>query len=61
MLYPEMSRIPGGVTPLIYDRSYRIDAEVRLREGDEGVLISQGDVNGGHVLYVAEGRLPPAT
>ncbi|GAA3567570.1 arylsulfatase [Nonomuraea rosea] len=56
-LYPEMSRIPGGVTPLIYDRSYTIDAEVRLRDGDEGVLLSQGDVNGGHVLYVAGGRL----
>jgi len=26
VLFPEMTRIPGGVTPLIYDRSYRIDA-----------------------------------
>jgi len=30
---------------------------VTLREGDEGVLVSQGDVNGGYVLYVAGGRL----
>lgn len=55
--YPGMSRVPGGVTPLIYDRSYRIDVHAQMSESDEGVLVSQGDVNGGYVFYAADGEL----
>ncbi|SDS68350.1 arylsulfatase [Microlunatus soli] len=47
-----VGRIPAGVTPLIYDRSYRIDVSVTLAADDHGVLIAQGDVNGGYALWV---------
>jgi arylsulfatase A-like enzyme len=55
--HPGMSMVPGGVTPLIYDRSYTISAAVTATSKDVGVLLSHGDVNGGHVLYVADGEL----
>lgn len=57
VFYPGMTHIPNMVTPLIYDRSYRIDARVSMTSDDRGVLISQGDVNGGYVLYIDGGRL----
>lgn len=53
-LYPGMTRMPGGVTPQINDRSYRIDAHVELSTADHGVLVAQGDVNGGYVFYLDE-------
>ncbi|MEJ5946578.1 arylsulfatase [Pseudokineococcus basanitobsidens] len=56
-LRPGMDTVPGGVTPLVYDRSYRIEAHVRLAGHDEGVLLAHGDVNGGHVLFVRDGLL----
>ncbi|MGH3503756.1 MAG: arylsulfatase [Nocardioidaceae bacterium] len=56
-LYPGMTRIPGGAAPLINNRSYRIDADVQMAASDSGVLVAQGDVNGGYVLYVADGQL----
>ncbi|HEY3502637.1 MAG TPA: arylsulfatase [Actinocatenispora sp.] len=55
--HPGMKRMPGGCTPLIYDRSFRIDAYVRMAGTDQGVLLAQGDVCGGQVLYVRGGRL----
>ncbi|MBO0872136.1 MAG: arylsulfatase [Pseudonocardia sp.] len=55
--YPGMRRVPGGVTPLIYDRSFTIDAAVAMDSGDEGVLLAHGDVCGGHVLFVRSGEL----
>lgn len=56
-LHPGMDRIPGGVTPLIYDRSYRIDVLAECSSADTGVLLAHGDVNGGYVLFLAEGCL----
>lgn len=56
-LHPGMSLIPGGVTPLIYDRSFDIRARVYAERADAGVLMAQGDVNGGHILYVRDGTL----
>ena len=55
--WPGMVRVPGGVTPLIYDRSYDIEAVVRMAAGDEGVLLAHGDQCGGQVLYVQGGDL----
>lgn len=52
-----MGRIPAGVTPLIYDRSYRIDVHADLTPDDHGVLIAQGDVNGGYSLWVDDHEL----
>lgn len=56
-LHRGMSLIPGGVTPLIYDRSYDLLAHVQASTADAGVLLAQGDVNGGHILYVHHGAL----
>jgi len=36
---------------------FRIEADVSLRQGDEGVLCAFGDWNGGFALYVHESRL----
>jgi arylsulfatase A-like enzyme len=55
--YPGMERLPGGVTPLIQNRSYRIDVVVTMTDSDEGVLLSHGDTNGGYTLYVRDGLL----
>jgi len=55
--YPGMQRIPGGVSPLIYNRSHRIDASVTSTDADEGVILSQGDTNGGYTFYVRDGAL----
>ena len=52
------TRIPGGVTPLVFNRSFSITARVDpLDEADQGVLVAVGDVSGGYVLYLTEGRL----
>ncbi|GAA5139742.1 arylsulfatase [Pseudonocardia adelaidensis] len=55
--YPGMTRVPGGITPLVYDRSFTIDAAVRMERDDKGVLLAHGDVCGGHVLFVKAGEL----
>ena len=57
LLHKGVGRIPAGVTPLIYDRSYTIDIDVALSEDDQGVLVAQGDVNGGYTLWIADHRL----
>ena len=55
---PGMERIPAGATPLIFDRSYRIEARVVPLVGTEqGVLVAVGDVSGGYVLYLRDGHL----
>jgi len=52
--YPGMQRIPAGVAPMIIDRSFTITAEVGCLPGDRGVLVAQGDVNGGYALWLSE-------
>lgn len=56
-LYPGSDRIPAGVSPLIYDRSHRIDAIVTMTPEDHGVLIAHGDVNGGYALWINDETL----
>jgi len=52
------TRVPGGVTPLVFNRSFSITARVNpLSENDRGVLVAVGDTSGGYVLYLTEGRL----
>lgn len=55
--HPAMDYLPGGVTPLICDRSYEIAVPVRCDEIPDGVLLAHGDNNGGYVLYFVDGRL----
>ena len=52
------SRVPGGVTPLIFNRSFAITARIApARPAEEGVLTATGDVSGGYALYVKDARL----
>ena len=52
------TRVPGGVTPLVFNRSFAITARIDpLTDSDRGVLVAVGDTSGGYVLYLTEGRL----
>ena len=52
------SRVPGAATPLVFNRDFTITARIApLRASDEGVLVAVGDVSGGYVLHILDGRL----
>lgn len=55
--FPGTERIPAGAAPLIQGRSHRLDVEVTMTDDDEGVLVSQGDINGGYTFYVQDRRV----
>ncbi|MEJ8852979.1 arylsulfatase [Variovorax robiniae] len=55
--YPGIAPIPAESAPLTQDVSHRIAAEVELREGDEGTLVSFGNCNGGYSMFVKGGQL----
>lgn len=51
-------RVPGGVTPLVFNRSFAVTAVTApTGPADEGVLAAVGDVSGGYSLYVKDSRL----
>ena len=51
-------RVPGAATPLVFNRDFSITARLApLQESDEGVLVAVGDVSGGYVLHLMDGRL----
>ena len=52
-----MGHVPTDVAPDVRSRSYRIEADVRIEAGDEGVLIAHGDMTSGYSLYLRDGRL----
>ncbi|MBP7705173.1 MAG: sulfatase-like hydrolase/transferase [Caulobacter sp.] len=52
-----MGHVPTDVAPDVRSRSYRIEAEVRVVDGDEGVLIAHGDMTSGYSLFLRDGRL----
>jgi arylsulfatase len=52
-----MGHLPGDCAPDVRSRSYFIEADVTLAEGDEGVLIAHGDATSGYSLFVRDGRL----
>jgi arylsulfatase len=52
-----MGHVPTDVAPDVRSRSYRIEADVRVAAGDEGVLIAHGDMTSGYSLYLKDGRL----
>jgi arylsulfatase len=56
--YPDLSPVHPGVAPMIYNRPHSITAEVVIPPGSaEGVLLAQGGVSGGYVLYVRDHKL----
>jgi arylsulfatase A-like enzyme len=45
------------VTPLVADRNFTITARFSHGADDQGVLVAIGDITGGLVLYIEDGRL----
>ncbi len=55
--HPGTTRVPGVNVPNIANRSYRISVPIdRDAPSDRGVLVRQGTVSGGYVLYVEANR-----
>lgn len=55
--YPGTQEVPVNAAPRIINRSHSITADVDFKAGDEGVLISQGGIDGGYSFYVKDGKL----
>ncbi|GAA1055070.1 arylsulfatase [Agromyces luteolus] len=56
--FPHTSEVAGSAAPRLVNRPHTINALVEIPEGGaEGVLVSQGGVDGGYSLYVQDGRL----
>jgi hypothetical protein len=53
-----MGHLPTDVAPDVRNRSYTIEADVRIEgPATEGVLIAHGDMTCGYALYVKDNRL----
>jgi hypothetical protein len=58
VFYPDLSVVPIGTAPKVFNRPHSITADVTIPDGGaEGVLLAQGGVAGGFVLYVKDGKL----
>lgn len=57
VLHAGIGHLPTDVAPDVRARSYRIEADVVLGPGAEGVLIAHGDATSGYSLYLQDGRL----
>ena len=56
--YPNLSVVPIGNTPMVFNRPHSITAEVEIpSSGAEGVLLAQGGVAGGYVFYMMGNKL----
>lgn len=51
------ARVSGYAAPAVANRSHRIEADVDLADGSEGVILAVGGRAGGYVLFVHAGRL----
>jgi arylsulfatase len=56
--YPDTQEVPVNVAARIINRPHSITADVEIpEEGAEGILISQGGIDGGYSFYVKDGKL----
>jgi len=55
--YPGTQEVPSNAAAQIINRPYSLTADVEFKKGDEGVLISQGGIDGGYAFYVQDGKL----
>ncbi len=56
--FPRTQSVPSGLAPAILNRAHTITADVDIPSGGaEGVLVSQGGVDGGYSFYVQDGKL----
>ncbi len=52
-----VGHVPTDAAPDVRGRSYLIEADVHVKDGDQGVLIAHGDATSGYALYLRDGRL----
>jgi arylsulfatase len=52
-----MGHVPTDVAPDVRSRSYTIEADARIDEATEGVLIAHGDMTCGYALYIKNRHL----
>jgi arylsulfatase len=58
VFYPNLSVVPIGSTPAVFNRAHSITAEVVISSGGaEGVLLAQGGIAGGYVFYMKDNKL----
>ncbi len=57
VFYPGTQEVPVNAAANVMNRPYSVTADVEIAEGDEGVLISQGGIDGGYSFYVKDGKL----
>ncbi|MEZ4609146.1 MAG: hypothetical protein R2838_02625 [Caldilineaceae bacterium] len=58
VFYPNLSVVPIGSTPAVFNRPHSITGEVEIPAGGAGgVLLAQGGVAGGYVLFIKDGKL----
>ena len=56
--YPGTQEVPVNAAPKIINRPHSITADVEIPSGGaEGVLISQGGIDGGYTFFVKDGKL----
>ncbi|MGL4379075.1 MAG: arylsulfatase [Microcoleaceae cyanobacterium] len=55
--YPGTQEVPVNAGVVILNRPHSITADVDFKSGDEGVLISQGGIDGGYTFFVKDGKL----
>ncbi len=54
--YPGTQEVPVNAAPKILNRPYSVTADIEFKKGDEGVLVSQGGVDGGFTLFIKDGK-----
>lgn len=55
--YAGTQEVPTHAGVVLLNRPHSITADVDFQSGDEGVLISQGGVDGGYTFFVKDGKL----
>jgi len=55
--YPGTQEVPVNAGAIIINRPHSIIADVDFKSGDEGVLISQGGIDGGYTFFIKDGKL----
>jgi arylsulfatase len=55
--YPGTQEVPVNAAARLLNRPHSITADVELKPGDEGVLLSQGGIDGGFSFFIKDGRL----
>ena len=52
-----VGHVPTDAAPDVRGRSYLIEADTLVKDGDSGVLIAHGDATSGYALFLRDGRL----